>query len=188
GMCVMPEGVHVRDATGADPEAYLGPEHALKDGSGALRRVKLLGAGERLPVHFYADRLFARNHLGLSHGKTEAWIIVQTDDVNPCVYLGFREDVDAEALAGWVARQESKRVLEALNKLRVSAGDSVFVPAGLPHSIGQGVFLVELQEPSDLSVLLEWAGFAVDGCQSGHLGLGFDLALERVPRTALGVG
>ena len=30
-------------------------------------------------------------------------------------------------------------------------GDCIFVPAGLPHTIGEGVFLVELQEPSDLS-------------------------------------
>jgi hypothetical protein len=36
----------------------------------------------------------------------------------------------------------------------------VLVPAGTPHAIGAGVLLVELQEPTDLSVLLEWAGFA----------------------------
>jgi len=56
----------------------------------------------------------------------------------------------------------------------------------LPHSIGEGVFLVELQEPSDLSVLLEWQGFDLDGTRAGHLGLGLDLALEAVTRTALG--
>jgi hypothetical protein len=77
-------------------------------------------------------------------------------------------------------------MLAALNRLRVSPGDVVFVPAGLPHSIGHGVFLVELQEPSDLSVLLEWARFGMDGRRDGHLGLGFGLALEGIERRPLG--
>jgi mannose-6-phosphate isomerase len=42
------------------------------------------------------------------------------------------------------------------------------------------VFLVELQEPEDLSILLEWRDFDLDGERDGHLGLGFDLALEAV--------
>src|SRR5439155_13080630 len=67
----------------------------------------------------------------------------------------------------------------------VEPGDSVSAPAGVPHAIGEGVFLVELQEPSDLSVLFEWSGFALDGAREGHLGLGFDLALDCVVRTRL---
>jgi mannose-6-phosphate isomerase len=58
----------------------------------------------------------------------------------------------------------------------------VLVPAGMPHAIGQGVLLVELQEPTDFSVLLEWEGFAIDGRADGHLGLGFDVALGAVDR------
>ena len=45
------------------------------------------------------------------------------------------------------------------------------------------MLLVELQEPTDLSVLLEWEGFAIDGRAQGHLGLGFDLALGCVDRS-----
>jgi mannose-6-phosphate isomerase len=68
----------------------------------------------------------------------------------------------------------------------VEPGDCIFVPAGIPHAIGEGVFLVEIQEPSDLSVLLEWSGFEVDGARDGHLGIGFDLALGCVRRSAVG--
>jgi mannose-6-phosphate isomerase len=39
---------------------------------------------------------------------------------------------------------------------------------------------VELQEPEDLSILLEWQDFELDGERDGHLGLGFDLALQAV--------
>jgi mannose-6-phosphate isomerase len=147
--------------------------------------VKLLDAGERLPVHFHPDQAFARSRLGLAHGKTEAWLIVEARGERPTVWLGFREDVDLDVLAGWVERQERANMLDALKELTVAPGDCFFVPAGLPHTIGEGVFLVELQEPSDLSVLLEWTGFDVDGRRDGHLGLGFDVALEGARRTAV---
>jgi mannose-6-phosphate isomerase len=54
------------------------------------------------------------------------------------------------------------------------------------HAIGDGVFIVEVQEPEDLSILLEWRGFALDGTRDGHLGLGFDRALTAVEHRARG--
>ena len=59
------------------------------------------------------------------------------------------------------------------------------VPASTPHSIDAGMFVVELQEPTDFSVLLEWDGFDLDGRADGHLGLGFDVALDAVRRDAV---
>jgi mannose-6-phosphate isomerase len=69
-------------------------------------------------------------------------------------------------------------MLDALNPVLVRPGDTVFVPAGLPHAIDAGVLVLELQEPTDLSALLEWDGFAVDGERDGHLGLGFPTVLD----------
>lgn len=76
-------------------------------------------------------------------------------------------------------------MLSALHHIDVHAGDTVYVPAGLPHAIGAGVFLLELQQAADLSLLLEYAGFAIDGPRDGHLGIGFDAALACVRREAL---
>lgn len=185
GLSALPDGRLLRDAIAADPVSYLGPEHAAQYGTDPALLVKLLDAGERLPVHFHPDQAFARSRLGLVYGKTEAWLIVETRGERPTVWLGFREDVDLDVLSGWVDRQERASMLGALNELTVAPGDCIFVPAGLPHAIGEGVFLVELQEPSDLSVLLEWSGFEIDGRRDGHLGLGFDAALEGVRRTAV---
>ena len=42
--------------------------------------------------------------------------------------------------------------------------------------------MVELQEPTDLSVLLEWDGFGIDDEQAATLGLGWDVALASVER------
>ena len=42
-----------------------------------------------------------------------------------------------------------------LHRIPVKAGDFVFVDGGVPHAIGGGCFMVELQEPSDLMVVAE---------------------------------
>ncbi len=185
GLSRLPDGRLLRDAIAADPIAYLGPAHAERYGADPALLVKLLDAGERLPVHLHPDEAFARSHLGLEHGKTEAWVIVETRGERPTVWVGFRDDVEPDVLAAWVERQDRASMLAALNELSVAPGDCIFVPAGLPHAIGEGILLVELQEPSDLSVLLEWAGFDVDGTRDGHLGLGFDVALESARRSAV---
>jgi len=123
-----------------------------------------------------------RAHLASGYGKTEAWIVIAAGS-EACVHLGFREDLQPDRLAGWVARQVTNAPLAATNRLPVAPGDAVLVPAGVPHAIGEGVFIVELQEPTDYSVLLEWEGFRVDP-EAGHLGLGWELALACVDRSA----
>ena len=54
----------------------------------------------------------------------------------------------------------------------------------MPHAIGEGILIAELQEPTDLSILLEWDGFGIDDEQAATLGLGWDVALASVERTA----
>lgn len=182
GITVLPDGVPLPDAIAARPETFLGPDHVRAFGPDPRLLVKLLDAGERLPVHLHPDRRFARAHLGSEFGKTEAWIIAEAEP-GAAVHLGFRADVDAATVAGWVADQDTGAMLEALHEVAVAAGDVVFVPAGTPHAIGEGILIVELQEPSDLSILLEWEGFAIDGPRDGHLGLGFDVALGALDRS-----
>jgi mannose-6-phosphate isomerase len=182
GITVLPDGRTLPEALSADPEAFVGRRHAERYGANPGLLVKLLDAGQRLPIHCHPDRAFARRHLDCPWGKTEAWVIAEVRLPDPVVFLGFRHDVDLPTLSGWVASQETSVMLDAMNRLPVAAGDAVLVPAGVPHAIGEGIFLVELQEPTDLSVLLEWAGFDVDGPRDGHLGLGFDLALRCVDR------
>ena len=186
GRSRLPDSRLLRDALAADPGLYLGRAHVERFGADSALLVKLLDAGQRLPVHCHPSREFARRHLDCPYGKTEAWVITEVRGTAPAVHLGFAREVDAATLAGWVDRQETERLLAALHRLPVVPGDAVLVPAGVPHAIGEGVFLVELQEPTDFSVLLEWDGFAVDGRADGHLGLGFDVALGCVDRSGWG--
>jgi mannose-6-phosphate isomerase len=188
GLSRLADGRLLRDAIAADPVAFLGPDHAARRGPDPGLLVKLLDAGERLPVHVHPDDAFAREALGTPFGKTEAWIVVGTTTPDASVAAGFREDVDPAALARWVRDQDHAALLGALNPIPVRAGDAVFVPAGTPHAIGDGVLIVELQQPSDLSILLEWEGFGIADEAEATLGLGWDLALRSVDLGACDAG
>ncbi len=178
GLTRLPDGRTLAAAVGDDPSTWLGAEHVEAFGSDTGLLVKLLDAGQRLPVHAHPDVPFAGEHLSLTHGKTEAWVFLEP----ATVHLAFARDVEQEELAAWVREQDTDEMLGAMHTLEVEAGDAVLVPAGLPHAIGEGAFLVELQEPTDLSILMEWKGFDLDGAADGHLGLGFDIALQAVDR------
>jgi mannose-6-phosphate isomerase len=182
GASRLADGTLVRDAIEADPEAFLGPEHVARYGTDAALLVKLLDAGQRLPVHFHPDAAFAGRELGLAHGKTEAWLIVEADP-GAAVWVGFDRDVELEEVRAWMAVQDSAAMLASMRELPVGAGDAIFVPAGAPHSIGAGILMVEVQEPTDLSVLLEWDGFELSE-DEGHLGLGWDTALQALDTSA----
>ena len=184
GRTRLGDGSLLADAFSADPEAFFGPAHARRFGADPALLVKLLDAGERLPVHLHPDGAFAREQLGSPYGKTEAWWIAAVRERGAAVHVGFRDGIDASTLAELVERQDAAAMLRSMQPLAVSPGDAIFVPAGLPHAIGRGILLVELQEPSDLSILLEWEGFQLDGRAGGHLGLGFEQALEAADRSA----
>ena len=174
GLSTLSDGRVLADAIAADPCWWLGPE---RTDTGVL--VKLLDAGQRLPLHVHPDRRFANAHLASPYGKTEAWVIVSARP-GAYVHLGFARDVPADELASWVTGQQTGQMLDATNKIPVAAGDAILCPAGLPHAIGDGILLVEVQEPTDFSVLLEYESF---GLPDGHLGLGYDLALQCVDRS-----
>jgi len=52
-------------------------------------------------------------------------------------------------------RPASTSLIPFLHRIPVAPGDFVFVDGGVPHAIGAGCFMVELQEPSDLMVVAE---------------------------------
>jgi mannose-6-phosphate isomerase len=186
GLASTVDGQLLRDLVAADPGGWLGPrpDGAARHGdadTGLL--VKLLDAGQRLPVHVHPDRAFAARHLDCPYGKTEAWFIL--DSVGDgAVYLGWTEDVDPQELARRRDEQDSRWMLERMHRIEVAPGDGVLVPAGQAHAIGEGVFLAEVQEPTDFSILLEWS-ITTSHRDESHLGLGFDTVMGAVEHGAL---
>ncbi|MFM7212543.1 MAG: phosphoheptose isomerase, partial [Actinomycetota bacterium] len=184
GLSALPDGRYLRDAVIADPIAWLGAEHVDRYGTSVEVLVKFLDLGQRLPVHLHPNREFARTHLGLAHGKTEAWYVLDAPP-GARVGVGFAQPMALADVAAMVAAHDSQGLLDSLRTREVRAGDAMLVPAGLPHTVQEGVFVLELQEPTVLSILLEWQDFAVDGDRDGHLGLGFDVALQAVDTSAV---
>jgi mannose-6-phosphate isomerase len=179
GITVLPDGRDLPSALAADPDGWLGSHHVARHGVAPGLLTKLLDSGERLPVHSHPDRAFAARHLDCDHGKTEAWIVLEAEP-GATVWVGFRDGLEAEELADLVDAQD-ERLLAALNPIEVTKGDAVLVPAGQPHAIGEGVLILELQEPTDFSVMLEHARFGLEE-EHAFLDLPRAIALQSVDR------
>lgn len=173
--------VQLKKVIEENPEGMLGKEHVRVYGRDAALLVKLLDASIRLVLHAHPSKEFAKQHLNSCFGKTEAWFILETrpDVDEPCVYDSFKEEVSPERWKEIIDKQDVREMMRLVHKIPVKAGDVVYVKAGLPHAIGAGVFMVELQEPTDFVIIYEreCAGFAFEP-KDCYLGLDPDLALS----------
>ncbi len=182
GISALGDGTLLDGHVSADPEGWLGPELHRSFGSEPGLLVKLLDAGGRLPVHWHPDRAFAKAHLASRFGKNEGWIVLAAR-ADARIWLGFAREVGAGELKAWVDTQDAEAMLAAMNVFTPAPGDVYYVPAGVPHAIGAGVTIVELQEPTSFSILAEYRSFGVDEA-AATLGLGWELALSCVDARA----
>ncbi|WP_197379934.1 class I mannose-6-phosphate isomerase [Mycolicibacterium mengxianglii] len=181
GPAPLADGTLLRDAVLADPLGWLGRDDGEPGDTGVL--VKLLDAGQRLPVHVHPTRAYASRHLGCAYGKTEAWYVLEADE-DAAVWVGWREEVDPAELSALVDAQDATAMLALMHRIPVRPGDGVLVPGGTPHAIGSGVLLVEAQEPTDQSILLERTNTAASADEV-FLGLDQHVALSAVESAAL---
>ncbi|OBF36748.1 phosphoheptose isomerase [Mycobacterium sp. ACS1612] len=180
GPAALADGTLLREAIRADPKSWLGRDDGEPGDTGVL--VKLLDAGQRLPVHVHPTRDFACRHLGCPYGKTEAWYILQAA-ADAAVWVGWRETVAPERLSVLVDAQDTEALLALMHRIPVRPGDGILVPGGTPHAIGQGILLVEAQEPTDQSILLERVNTSASDDEV-FLGLDRDVALSAVESAA----
>lgn len=177
--------VRLVDVLEADPEGVAGAELVARAGVTTALLVKLLDTAMRLPVHCHPDRAFARRVLGSAFGKAECWIVLATRELSgedvPHVRLGFRRDVGRGELLDWIGSQDTTNLLDAMHRLEVSPGEVLFIPPGLPHAIGAGIFMVEIQEPTDFSIVAERHGFPIQEADA-HLGVGWETMVDAFDR------
>lgn len=171
--------VSLKQILESDPVGYLGAKHAAVYGAQPGVLVKLIDAAERLTIQVHPDRDAALRLFNSPFGKTECWHILGGRSVNgepPCIYLGFREGVTLEHWRHLFQQQDIDGMLSCLHRFEVQTGDTILIEGGIPHAIGAGCFLVEIQEPTDYTIRVEKttpSGFTVDDAMC-HQGLGFD--------------
>lgn len=116
--------------------------------------LKLLDSEERLVVQVHPTIEFAKKHFNSVYGKTECWYILNANPES-CVYLGFNPGISKTLWRDAVLSGNSKKILSLLNRINIHPGDFIFVEGGTPHAIGENIFLLEAQEPTDFMAVAE---------------------------------
>ncbi len=181
--CEEQLSISLKDRIESDPVRYLGIHHTSIYGSQTAVLVKALDAGERLTIQVHPDRQFAKEVFQSNFGKTEAWLVIggrEIDGEKPSVLLGFKPGITKAHWQDLFERQDIPAMLDCLHRVNVQAGDIFLVEGGVPHAIGIGCFLIEIQEPTDYTLRVERVtprGHIVPDLAC-HLGIGFDRMLD----------
>lgn len=115
--------------------------------------VKLLdcGTASSLQVHPTNEQA-ARLHPGES-GKTEAWYVLEADPDSQ-LFTGLLPGVTEANLRCGLA---AGAVVELLQAVTPQVGEAYLIPAGVPHAIGSGLVLFEIEQCSDITLrLFDW--------------------------------
>lgn len=114
--------------------------------------IKLLDCGDVLSVQVHPDEETCKR-MGKGDFKAECWYIVRANP-KAVIYKGFREGVTKESFLNAV---KEGAVEQTLRKIEVVAGQCFYVPAGIPHALGPGLLIAEIQTPSDTTFrVFDW--------------------------------
>ena len=180
GLCRIDDdsGDTLKKLIEKDPKAMLGKKHVEKWGVTPGVLIKIIDSLERLTVQVHPDKQMAEKLFRSRFGKTECWHILGTrkglEDM-PCIYLGFKEGITKQDWISCFETQDYDRMLSLLNRIKVAEGETYLVRGGVPHAIGPGCMMIEIQESTDLTIRVEKvtpSGFKIDD-RMCHQGLGF---------------
>jgi mannose-6-phosphate isomerase len=111
--------------------------------------VKFIFPKDKLSIQVHPDDAYATAHEQAAggRGKTEMWHAVSAEP-GAHVLVGLVPKAKAEHFLTAIETQTLEQIFV---HWRVQTGDTFFVPAGTPHTIGPGMVLCEVQEYSDLT-------------------------------------
>jgi mannose-6-phosphate isomerase len=142
--------------------------------------IKLLDANRDLSVQVHPNDAYAATHEDGEVGKTEMWYVLHAEPGYALIH-GVKPGVTQAAFR---AALEGGTVADLLNRMPVSAGDAVDVPAGTIHALLAGAVVVEIQQTSDVTYrVYDWGRVGHDGKpRSLHLDRALEvIALRRSP-------
>lgn len=111
--------------------------------------IKWLDAHGDLSIQVHPDDDYVQEQNLGRFGKSEAWVVVKSE--NGRVAAGLREGVDVDGLRQAI---EAGRVEDAVIYHDVNPGDVVLIPPGTVHALCGGVMVYEVQQSSDITFRL----------------------------------
>ncbi|RAO98641.1 hypothetical protein PW5551_08510 [Petrotoga sp. 9PW.55.5.1] len=146
--------------------------------------VKLLDSITRLPLQTHPNKKFTSKYFHDNHGKCESWIVLEGRKINnedPYVLYGFKEHVTKELFIKAYNEQKIKLMESFMNKIYVKPGDIFYIEPNIIHAIGPGVFLLEIQEPTDYVFQFDKKGEYWElNDYEVHMGLGEEVMLNTI--------
>ena len=156
---ILPDGrgMFLYEAIALSPEKTLGLKHMKINGDGLGMLVKYLDAKEKYWLQCHPSREWAKKMWNSPYGKEECWycIGVREDTESgepPYILLGFKEGVTIDDWKKYYYVSDIGSLENLCHKIYIKPGEAYFVGAGCPHALGEGCFVVEVQEPSDLTL------------------------------------
>ena len=152
-------GVHCRVATGPFAGQTLG--EAWKEMTIGWRGkefqneadfpllLKFIFPRDKLSIQVHPDDAYAARHEAAAggRGKTEMWHVVSAEP-GARLRAGLKTAVTKENFLEAIGDHKLEELFEPYE---VHTGDTFFLPAGTPHTIGPGMVIFEVQEYSDLT-------------------------------------
>jgi len=128
----------------SEPDALLGKQHFEKYGANTQFLLKFLDSAIRLHIQCHPTIPFAKKYLNSNSGKTEAYVIlrIREEIEDPYIFLGFQNPPAKADFNRMIEEQDEKALLACFEKIPIKPGDVFMVPGGMPHAIGEGVFMI----------------------------------------------
>lgn len=119
---------------------------------------KILDARDKLSLQVHPPASKAAELKG--EPKTEMWFIADAAP-NASLYVGLKCGVTRTEFEQKIA---DGSVAECFHRIPVRAGDTMFLPSGRVHAIGDGLVIFEIQQNSDTTYrVFDWNRVGLDG-------------------------
>ncbi len=119
---------------------------------------KILDAREKLSLQVHPPANKAKELNG--EPKTEMWFIADAAP-DASLYVGLKRGVTRTEFEKKIS---DGTVADCFHRIAVKAGDTMFLPSGRVHAIGEGLVIFEIQQNSDTTYrVFDWNRVGLDG-------------------------
>lgn len=160
-------GTDLRELVARHGARLLGERVFARYGANFPLLVKFIDARQSLSVQVHPGDEHALREHG-AQGKTEMWYVIDHEP-GAEIFAGLSRPLAVEDFDHLVANGD---IMDAVKTFPTHQGDAFFIPAGTVHSIGAGNFLLEVQQPSDITYRIYDFGRRDDQGQERELHLG----------------